>query len=212
MSEKYDFLVDTLNRTKHNVSVFDKNIQRKVALCMWDYVRDHLDELHDMLTDEEIDSGDNDYGYDAVEKIKEDFCHKFEEDTGIVIDWDNECILCDKYAVSPSPQPCIGCPLVTCAAYTDNPYHTLVEYAFHNKDRSSALSAINTIISTIKKEDFTSSCAGDKSAHDDWERYIKYLHEWAEDHSDFASHGMSPVSFDEWCEIERGYEDEQKEM
>ena len=35
---------------------------------------------------------------------------------------------------------------------------------------------------------------------DDWQRYIAYLHEWAENHSDALYKGMTPVSFEEWCD------------
>ena len=35
-----------------------------------------------------------------------------------------------------------------------------------------------------------------------WEKYIEYLKKWAEEHSDEANMGMSPVCFDEWEENE----------
>lgn len=150
--DKYKDVVEDINRHKSLVSLFNTSTQKAVALCMWDYVRDHLDELYYMLTDEEIDSGDVDYGYDAVERIKQDFCEEFEKDTEIVIDWNNQCILCERYSTSVPPHPCMGCPLGTCAAYADNPYHTLVEYALHDTDKNSALSAIEAIIKAIKRE------------------------------------------------------------
>ena len=42
----------------------------------------------------------------------------------------------------------------------------------------------------------------------DWQRYIKYLHEWADTHSDEKFGGQSPVCFDEWCDNEKEYEDD----
>ena len=35
-----------------------------------------------------------------------------------------------------------------------------------------------------------------------WDKYIEYLKKWAEEHSDEANMGMSPVCFDEWEENE----------
>ena len=149
MKKDYDDFVDEINKVLHRVSAFRIDTQKKVALYMWDYVRDHLDELQDMLTDEEIDSGDVvDYGYDAVESIKQHFCEKFEQDTGLVIDWDNYCILCHIYSRSCS---CLSCPLKSCAATSENPYHTLVEYALHKKSKNDALSAIDTITKAIRE-------------------------------------------------------------
>lgn len=78
-------------------SLFNIEIQKKVAVCMWNYVREHLDELHDMLSDDEIDSGNIDYGYDAVEEIKKKFAREFFKDTGIVINWASFCILCENF-------------------------------------------------------------------------------------------------------------------
>lgn len=151
MTENYREVDEEINRTKYLVSSFDNDTQKKVALCMWDYVYRNLDELYNMLTDEEIDSGNVDYGYDAVERIKQDFCEEFEKDTGLTVDWDNYCILCHHVRLDFSvTSACNNCPLKTCAAHTDNPYHTLVEYAFHNTDRNSALSAIDTIVEAIK--------------------------------------------------------------
>lgn len=46
---------------------------------------------------------------------------------------------------------------------------------------------------------------------DDWQRYIDYLHEWADCHAGSIHSGMSPVSFDEWCDNEREFQDESEE-
>ena len=35
-----------------------------------------------------------------------------------------------------------------------------------------------------------------------WQRYIAYLKEWAETHSDEAFAGMSPACYDEWLDNE----------
>lgn len=37
-----------------------------------------------------------------------------------------------------------------------------------------------------------------------WERYITYLVQWAIDHSSPDYEGMTPASFDEWCDCEDG--------
>lgn len=151
MTDDYDELIEEINRTKNQVSTLNADTQKMVALYMWHYVRDHLDELHDMLTEEEIDSGDMvDYGYDAVERIKQDFCEQFEKDTGLVVNWNNYCILCHHYSNTGCSNPCANCPLGSCAAASENPYHTLVKYAFHKESKNSALSAIDTIIGAIK--------------------------------------------------------------
>lgn len=147
MTEDYRELVEELNRTKHQVSVLEINVQKKIAVAMWEYFREHLDELYDMLTADEISWHDVDYGYDAVDKIKEDFCEEFEKDTGLTVDWDNHCILCHNISAT---SRCDMCPLGSCAAHTDNPYHRLVEYAFHRESRNSALKAIDIIIKAIK--------------------------------------------------------------
>lgn len=40
-----------------------------------------------------------------------------------------------------------------------------------------------------------------------WDRYIKYLVAWANDHKDGVFAGMSPVCWDEWLdEIEQEFE------
>lgn len=151
MTESYDEFVEDIKRHKNFVSLFNTDTQKMVALYMWRYVRDHLDELHNMLTDEEIEWGDNDYGYDAVDKIKENFCAEFENDTGLIINWCNNCILCHHLSnLAYVSNPCANCPLKSCDARSENPYHTLVEYAFHKKSKNDALSAIDTIIRTIK--------------------------------------------------------------
>ena len=36
----------------------------------------------------------------------------------------------------------------------------------------------------------------------DWQRYIAYLHEWADSHADESYGGMSPVCYDEWLDNE----------
>ena len=151
MKKDYDDFVEGINKVKKLVSIFNTNVQKKIALYMWDYVRDHLDELHDMLTEEEIDSGDVvDYGYVVVESIKQHFCEKLDKDTGLVVDWDNYCILCHQYEKISRGKPCDMCPLKSCAETSENPYHTLVEYAFHKKNKNDALSAIYTITKAIK--------------------------------------------------------------
>lgn len=47
---------------------------------------------------------------------------------------------------------------------------------------------------------------------ENWSRYIDYLHKWADAHKTLFNINMSPVSFDEWCDNEREFEDEQKEI
>ena len=46
---------------------------------------------------------------------------------------------------------------------------------------------------------------------DDWQRYIDYLHEWADCHAGSVHSGMSPVSFDEWMDNEREFQNESEE-
>ena len=41
-----------------------------------------------------------------------------------------------------------------------------------------------------------------------WEKYIEYLKQWAEEHSGSEFTGMSPVCFDEWEENENTEEQE----
>ena len=55
--------------------------------------------------------------------------------------------------------------------------------------------------------DLIKSFVEDSNPKTKWEGYISYLHEWAEDHSDMVSRGMSPASFDEWCDNEAQYEE-----
>lgn len=43
----------------------------------------------------------------------------------------------------------------------------------------------------------------------DWQRYISYLHEWADIHKDDKCGGQSPVCFDEWCDNEKYFEEEE---
>ena len=150
MTEDYRELVDRVNKTKHDISLFNIDMQKKVAVCMWNYVREHLDELHDMLSDDEIDSGNIDYGYDAVEEIKKKFAREFFKDTGIVINWASFCILCENFRRL-RIESCKACPLRSCTSSNDNPYHRLVEYVIHRNSTISALSAINSIIKAIKE-------------------------------------------------------------
>ena len=42
----------------------------------------------------------------------------------------------------------------------------------------------------------------------DWQRYISYLHEWADTHEDEKCGGQSPACFDEWCDNEKEEEDD----
>ena len=35
-----------------------------------------------------------------------------------------------------------------------------------------------------------------------WKKYLKYLHKWADEHSNKNFYGMSPVCFDEWIDNE----------
>lgn len=39
-----------------------------------------------------------------------------------------------------------------------------------------------------------------------WQRYIAYLHEWADSHADESFSGMSPVCYDEWLDNEYDFE------
>lgn len=55
--------------------------------------------------------------------------------------------------------------------------------------------------------DLISDIIEDKRA-DNWSRYIEYLHEWADSHKKSHNSGMSPVSFDEWYDNEREFEDD----
>ena len=41
-----------------------------------------------------------------------------------------------------------------------------------------------------------------KRKEDEWNAYISYLNDWADDHSDNDSYGQTPASFDEWLEEE----------
>ena len=150
MTEDYRVLVDRVNKAKNYISVCNIDIQKNVAVCMWNYVREHLDELHDMLTDDEIDSGNVDSGYDAVEEIKKKFAREFFKDTGIVINWASYCILCENFKRL-RVESCKACPLRSCTSSNDNPYYRLVEYALHRTSSIFALSAINSIIKAIKE-------------------------------------------------------------
>lgn len=38
----------------------------------------------------------------------------------------------------------------------------------------------------------------------EWEGYVKYLVDWANSHTGEEFMGMSPASFDEWCDMEYG--------
>lgn len=147
--EDYSELVDIINSRKHQISLFNKGTQKNVAIAMWEYIADNLDEL----SDEEIENGDIDSGYAAMENIKSKFAKKFEKDTGLVIDWKNYCILCEHFTRL-SSRACEICPLKSCASYTENPFHTLVMYAMHSESRNAALAAIYKIIDTIEKEEF----------------------------------------------------------
>ena len=42
-----------------------------------------------------------------------------------------------------------------------------------------------------------------------WDAYIAYLNDWADDHSDAESYGQTPASFDEWLENEYDPDEEQ---
>lgn len=35
-----------------------------------------------------------------------------------------------------------------------------------------------------------------------WDRYIYYLRTWADDNADYAYAGQSPLSYDEWYDME----------
>lgn len=37
---------------------------------------------------------------------------------------------------------------------------------------------------------------------DEWAGYLEYLTDWAESKSELKFYGQSPVSFDEWCDME----------
>lgn len=43
----------------------------------------------------------------------------------------------------------------------------------------------------------------------DWDGYIKYLHEWADRHSDKGFAGCCPVCYDEWLEYEGSEDDDE---
>lgn len=153
LAEKYEDIVYDINRHKNFISWFNTDVQKTVALYMWEYVRDHLDELYDMLTEYELNNDDSDYGYgyDVVDKIKEDFCEKLRNDTGIIVDWCNHCILCTHCSnLAHISNPCENCPLGSCADKSDNPYFTLVKYALHIKSKNAALEAIDDIIRAIR--------------------------------------------------------------
>ena len=144
-------LVESIRFNKKYLSSFNEKIQKRAATEMWYYVRDHLDELEEILTDEEIDSGDIEYGYEALDRIKREFADMFRRETGIGIDWRNLCFLCSKYRCCH-----IGgnCPLESCDSKTDNPYHTIVEFAFRSGfvDMEDAKEACNKIIRTLANE------------------------------------------------------------
>lgn len=138
-------VIEDFNKNKKEISSFCDGIQREIAIEMWDYVRKHLYELHDMLTDEEIDSGEIDYAYDALERIKEDFSEEFRKKTGVKIDWRNYCVLCHKFS-------CVSihtCPLGSCDYRSDNPYYTVVKYALHKTTYEQACESIDFIIKKI---------------------------------------------------------------
>lgn len=156
MTEDYYHIVNKVNKSKFYpqneiISSFDTEIQKSVAVCMWDYVREHLDMLHSYLTKEQLDYDYIDYGYEALHDIKKDFCNIFYMDTGVSINWMDHCILCNKYKQYDVSSLCGHCPLGSCASRSDNPYHTLVRYALHNESRKNALSAIDSIIKAIKE-------------------------------------------------------------
>ena len=46
----------------------------------------------------------------------------------------------------------------------------------------------------------------------DWQRYIQYLHEWADSHADEKYGAQSPACFDEWCDWEKDFEDSDGEF
>lgn len=46
-----------------------------------------------------------------------------------------------------------------------------------------------------------------KRDYEIWQRYIDYLHNWADCHAGSVNSGMSPVSFDEWCDNEKEIEE-----
>ncbi len=51
------------------------------------------------------------------------------------------------------------------------------------------------------------NCEEDTEETGDWDGYIKYLHEWAEEHSSKYFEGCCPVCYDEWQDCE-GSEEE----
>lgn len=151
MTEDYYNIVDKVNKSKFYpkdvISSFETDIQKSVALSMWYYIRNHIDELYGILKS----YGNIDDGYDVLAGIKKEFCIIFYSDTHISINWPNHCILCSrykKYAVSTS---CGACPLGSCSSLSDNPYYTLVKYILHNESKSNALSAIESIIKAIRE-------------------------------------------------------------
>jgi len=36
----------------------------------------------------------------------------------------------------------------------------------------------------------------------EWNNYLSYLNDWTKDHSSPLFYGMTPASFDEWCDNE----------
>lgn len=36
-----------------------------------------------------------------------------------------------------------------------------------------------------------------------WDRYIDYLRGWADDNADIAYAGQSPLSYEQWCDMEK---------
>lgn len=154
MKEDYYHIVNTVNKSKFYpqneiISSFTTDIQKSVAVCMWDYVRSHLDNLHNTLEASERDDVDN--GYYVLSKVKKDFCDMFYMDTGVCINWKDHCILCSYHKKYDGSSLCGKCPLVSCASLSKNPYHTLVEYICHNEKKDNALSAIDSIIKAIRE-------------------------------------------------------------
>ena len=41
-----------------------------------------------------------------------------------------------------------------------------------------------------------------------WEKYIEYLKQWAEEHKNEENAGMSPACFDEWSDNEAEEDDD----
>lgn len=133
--------VEEMKKRKRLITSYDTDTQKHVAVCMWGYVRSHLDELHDILTDEQRNYASPAFGYKAVEEIKKKFVNKFEDDTGIEINWKTRCILCEKFDHM-SQESCFLCPLRSCSSFTfDNPYYILVSTKRHMKGHWQLLTA-----------------------------------------------------------------------